>query len=173
MHQALAMIDPEAGKRIHPNDTQRIQRALEVFMLTGKTISASQRQDTSPLAAYDIINIAIAPAERTNLYDRIAIRFEQMLEQGFIEEVRRLYERGDLKADLPAIRSVGYRQMWDHLAGMLTYDEMREKAQAATRQLAKRQLTWLRSWPDLEWFDSNANDLFEQVIPVLLAAVDR
>jgi tRNA dimethylallyltransferase len=172
LHQALSVIDPEAGNRIHPHDSQRIQRALEVFMLTGKTISDWQ-QDTNPLVDYDIINIAIAPAERASLHDRIGLRFEQMLEQGFLEEVCRLYGRGDLDSDLPSLRSVGYRQMWDYLSGALSYDEMREKALAATRQLAKRQLSWLRSWPNLKWFNSDANDLIQQVIPVLPVAADR
>jgi tRNA dimethylallyltransferase len=171
LHQALATVDPEAGKRIYPRDTQRIQRALEVFMLTGKTISEWQSQDTSPLSKYRVINIAITPSDRAILHTRIAQRFEQMLKEGFVEEVRHLYERGDLTPDLPSIRSVGYRQAWDYLSGKVSYEEMCEKAVAATRQLAKRQLTWLRSWPELKWYDSADETLFAKVILDLKQAV--
>jgi tRNA dimethylallyltransferase len=162
LHRDLSIIDPEAGERIHPHDSQRIQRALEVFMLTGKTISATQAE-TNPLSDVDVLNIAIAPADRRVLHERIEKRFDVMLANGFVEEVRRLFERGDLTPDLPSIRSVGYRQVWEHLSGHLSFDEMREKAIIATRQLAKRQLTWLRAWPDLSWYDSESQDLLEAI----------
>lgn len=159
LHSELQQVDPISAARIHPNDSQRIQRALEVFMLTNKPISTWQAEDTSPLANYHLQQFALAPTERIRLHERIALRFDQMLEQGFIGEVRQLYERGDLSPDLPSLRSVGYRQAWDYLAGTISYEQMREQAIAATRQLAKRQLTWLRSWPDLVWLDSEDEKL--------------
>ena len=165
LHAELAIRDKEAAEKINENDAQRIQRALEVYQLTGKTISAWQgeEEDTNPLSAFRIYNLAIAPANRARLHERIALRFQHMLDAGFLEEVKRLYARGDLSPALPSIRSVGYRQAWEWLEGRLTDNEMREKAVAATRQLAKRQLTWLRSWPDIEWFDSESENLYSQV----------
>ncbi len=151
LHAELAEIDPEAAQRISPNDSQRIQRALEVYQLTGKSISSLQTENTNPLSQYTVHNFALAPSDRSELHTRIALRFDQMLAAGFIDEVKTLYQRGDLSADLPSIRSVGYRQAWDSLEGKLTYDEMRERAIIATRQLAKRQLTWLRSWEEIKW----------------------
>jgi tRNA dimethylallyltransferase len=151
LHAELAKIDNVAAARIHPNDAQRISRALEVYYLTDKTITALQREQANPLSNYEFINFAIAPNDRALLHERIKQRFEEMLQQGFVEEVRELYDRGDLTADLPSIRSVGYRQLWQHVAGHESYDEACNKAFFATRQLAKRQLTWLRSWPDVTW----------------------
>jgi tRNA dimethylallyltransferase len=169
LHAELACIDPQAAERINVNDAQRIQRALEVFQLSGKTISALQAADTNSLSTYEMINLAITPEDRARLHERIALRFQQMLDLGFMAEVECLYKRGDLSPQLPAIRSVGYAQAWDYLAGSLSHDDMREKAIAATRQLAKRQLTWLRSWQALEWFDSEADTLYEQIAKRLLA----
>jgi tRNA dimethylallyltransferase len=157
LHASLQVIDPSAASRISPHDSQRIQRALEVYMLTGKTISSLQAEEKNPLAQYQVCNLALMPQDRSRLHTRIAERFREMLEQGFIEEVKRLYDRGDLTIDLPSIRSVGYRQMWTYLSGLYTYDEMQEKAIAATRQLAKRQMTWIRSWPEVTIFDSESN----------------
>ncbi len=149
LHDELAKIDSATAQRISPQDGQRIQRALEVFQITGIPISEWQQSDTSPLANYQIHNIGLMPSDRTVLHARIEQRFDAMLAAGFEEEVKKLYERGDMKINLPAMRSVGYRQMWQYLAGDITYKEMREQAVAATRQLAKRQMTWLRSWPDV------------------------
>ena len=163
LHASLRSVDPVAASRIHANDSQRIQRALEVFLLTGKTMSDWQALDTSPLAHYDIHNIILAPTDRSRLHDLIAQRFEQMLQQGFVAEVERLYQRGDLTAEMPSIRSVGYRQAWQYLAGDIPYDEMKNTAIAATRQLAKRQLTWLRSWGEAQWFESEQTDLIGSV----------
>lgn len=163
LHQELAKIDSKAALRIHPNDSQRIQRALEVYQLSGRTMTEWQETETNPLQQYSLLNFAIAPSERAILHQRIEQRFDQMLKEGFIEEVEQLYHRGDLSADLPSIRSVGYRQVWDYLAGQVSKSEMREKAIAATRQLAKRQLTWLRSWPDVHWLESGQADLVEVV----------
>jgi tRNA dimethylallyltransferase len=163
LHAFLASIDPEAAKRIHARDGQRIQRALEVYMLTCKPISFMQAEDTNPLSGYRFYNLAMAPSNRAQLHERIALRFQHMLDKGLVEEVRRLYERGDLSPDLPSIRSIGYRQIWDYLSGQSTYESMRECAIIATRQLAKRQMTWLRSWPDVQWFESEAPDVYSQM----------
>ncbi|MDR3491598.1 MAG: tRNA (adenosine(37)-N6)-dimethylallyltransferase MiaA [Gammaproteobacteria bacterium] len=160
MHAQLQKIDPVAAARIHANDTQRIQRALEVFEMTGTPLTELQKQKNPLLSDYHIINLAIAPTDRKILHERIAQRFIAMLDQGFIEEVKLLFAREDLNLDTPAIRSVGYRQVWEYLLGQLTYEEMIEKGIIATRQLAKRQLTWLRHWTQLlQWFDSEENEL--------------
>ncbi|MFZ2314698.1 MAG: tRNA (adenosine(37)-N6)-dimethylallyltransferase MiaA [Gammaproteobacteria bacterium] len=164
LHNELTKIDIKAAARIHPNDSQRIQRALEVYQLSGHTITEWQETETNPLDQYSVLNLAIAPSERAVLHQRIEQRFNLMLKEGFIEEVEQLYRRGDLSVDLPSIRSVGYRQVWEYLAGNSSKIEMQEKAIAATRQLAKRQLTWLRSWPDVYWLESGADDLVRSVI---------
>lgn len=154
VHAALAAVDPDAAARIHPNHSQRLARALEVYRATGRTLSDWHRDGAGgpdPHDHYTIRQLAICPADRAVLHARIAARFEQMMAQGFLDEVRALYRRGDLHADLPALRAVGYRQLWRHLAGECDLDEAVQSAVAATRQLAKRQLTWLRKWPDLGW----------------------
>ena len=154
VHDELSAVDPLAATRIHVRDRQRIVRALEVYYRTGKTISRLQAEETEPLLHYHIHNLVLAPKDRSLLHQRIALRFDSMLTAGFEDEVSRLVARGDLTADLPSIRSVGYRQMWAYLNGETSFEVMREKAIVATRQLAKRQLTWLRSyWPDACWFD--------------------
>jgi len=150
LHRELERVDPEAAARIHPNHSQRIQRALEVYHLTGTPLSALQRaQAEQPAPA--LLHLALAPAAREVLHGRIALRFSQMLEQGFIEEVARLRARGDLHPDLPSMRAVGYRQVWRYLDGEYDLATLRELGTIATRQLAKRQFTWLRQWPDLNW----------------------
>lgn len=149
LHAMLTSVDPVSAKRIHANDRQRLQRALEVFLLTGKPISVWQAEGTELAHGYQFHHIALIPSDRQLLHQRIAIRFEQMLKEGLIEEVRSLYERNDLTADLPSIRSVGYRQVWAYLENELDSRAMSEQSVAATRQLAKRQLTWLRTWPNL------------------------
>jgi tRNA dimethylallyltransferase len=154
LHDQLKKIDPIAGKRIHPNDPQRLQRALEIYELTGQTPSDLYNKKNHPIFPYPIINTVLAPSNREILRDRIATRFHQMLLQRFIEEASRLYQRGDLNLNMPSIRAVGYRQAWQYLNSELTYNEMVERSIIATRQLAKRQLTWLRTWPNCEWFDS-------------------
>lgn len=163
MHQRLAEIDPQAAQRIHPNDAQRIQRALEVYEVSGDTMTAWCAKATAQLVP-PIIKLVIAPAQRSILHARIAQRFHAMLEQGFIEEVRGLFMRGDLNPDLPAMRCVGYRQVWRYLAGELDYASLPEKAIIATRQLAKRQLTWLRAQTEAHWFDSLEPNVTEQVL---------
>ncbi len=163
LHAELALVDPAAANRIHPNDSQRIQRALEVYLLSGKTITAWQQEDTAALSGFSVHCIAVAPADRAVLHARIQQRFDDMLAQGFLAEARALYARGDLTAELPAIRSVGYRQAWAYLSGDINEVQMREQAIAATRQLAKRQLTWLRAWPNLTWFETTSPSLIEDV----------
>lgn len=156
IHAELAKVDPESAAEIHPNHSQRLSRALEVFRASGKTMSELRKiQQQTPIETlqerYRVVQIAIAPRDRQLLHARIAKRFQQMLEQGLIDEVSRLRLRGDLHPDLPAIRAVGYRQVWDYLDGAFTQDEMIERGIIATRQLAKRQFTWLRGWTDLYW----------------------
>lgn len=168
LHNRLMKVDPLAAKRIHPHDSQRIQRALEVYELSGKSISEWQQQNSFALEEYQIINLAVSPENRSILHERIAQRFMQMLATGFLDEVKTLMMRKDLTLEMPSMRSVGYRQAWQHLAGELTYDEMCYKAIVATRQLAKRQLTWLRHWPlPLTWFDSTSSKLFLQLYEFL------
>jgi len=167
LHTELAEKDPVAAARIHPQDQQRIQRALEVYALTGQSISAQQRSQTNPLNTYRILSLAIAPSDRAQLHERIKLRFTQMLADGFVEEVQQLMARGDLSLDKPALRSVGYRQIWEYLLGQSDYQTMTEKALAATRQLAKRQMTWLRSWPDLQWLAVEDPNLFDNVMKKL------
>ncbi len=160
MHEHLQAVDPQSALRIHPNDPQRLQRALEVYRATGKTMTAwrEEQQRQREAFAYRPLQIAVAPEDRAILHQRIAQRFDRMLEQGFAAEVNTLMARGDLHADMPSIRAVGYRQMWAHLEGDYDWQTMRDKGIAATRQLAKRQLTWLRSWPELNWLYSTQED---------------
>ena len=145
LHDQLRQRDPVSAQRIHVNDPQRLLRALEVIEITGQTLSSLQA-NTAPSTRYRFINISILPSNRNELQQRLAQRFHDMLAQGLVEEVRALYSRGDLHAELPALRSVGYRQVGQYLSGTLTYQAMHERAIIATRQLAKRQMTWLRSW---------------------------
>jgi len=170
MHQRLAQVDPIAAARIHPNDPQRIQRALEVFELTGKTLTELQKRDGEPKLPYRLIKIARAPKDRAVLHQRIAQRFHQMLELGFEDEVRGLLAQEGITPNLPSMRSVGYRQMLEYLAGNLRHEAMVERGIIATRQLAKRQLTWLRSEPDLHWLDDEAGDLCSQALKWLKSA---
>ena len=151
LHRELQQVDPELAAELHPNHSVRIERGLEVFRLTGKPMSELRREQAQGGVAdeYDLRQLALLPRERSLLHERIAQRFQMMLQRGFIAEVEALRARGDLHEDLPAMRAVGYRQVWQHLDGKLTYDEMVQAGIAATRQLAKRQLTWLRRWPDL------------------------
>ncbi len=152
LHRRLAGVDPETARRIHPNDPQRIQRALEVYELTGRPMSDLLREDKdSPVLPYRFLKLVRAPEERATLHRRIEHRFVHMLELGFEEEVRTLWSRGDLSPEMPSMRSVGYRQVLKYLFGEYTYDEMVYRGIIATRQLAKRQLTWLRSEPDARW----------------------
>ncbi len=152
LHQQLAQVDPAAAARIQPTDPQRIERALEVFEITGQPISELQKQPGEPLPGR-LLSLAVAPPHRAVLHQRIEQRFVQMLEQGFIEEVSRLRQDPRLNRETPSMRSVGYRQVWQYLDGDFGRDELLLRGVAATRQLAKRQLTWLRREPDAEWVD--------------------
>lgn len=167
IHEYLTKIDPDSAKRIHPHDSQRIQRALEVFELTGKTLTQCQLENRMVPNHLPIHNIGLIPNNRQILHARIAERFQKMLTDGLLEEVQQLFARGDLNLMLPSIRSVGYRQIWEYLLGDVTYAEMTEKAIIATRQLAKRQLTWLRSWNEVTLIDSESQDLNSQVITII------
>jgi tRNA dimethylallyltransferase len=159
VHRELAEVDPEAAAKIHGNDPQRIQRALEVFRITGQPISTLQRSRVSVLEGVQVVELAVAPLDRKVLHERIQRRFTAMLTAGFVEEVTKLRERSDLHAEQPSMRAVGYRQVWRYLAGECSLNEATEQAIAATRQLAKRQLTWLRARPRAQWFDSTHRDV--------------
>jgi len=167
LYAELQNIDPIAASRIKPTDSQRIQRAIEVFRLTGKSLTAWCDEQSVQTLPYQIINIALVPEDRSLLHERIAIRFNKMIKKGFLDEVERLYSRPDLHSDLPAMRAVGYRQAWEYLAGCSSYDVMCERSIFATRQLAKRQLTWIRGWQDVQLFNCEAVDLVQHVLMVL------
>jgi tRNA dimethylallyltransferase len=163
LHRELQRIDPPTAARLDPNDSQRIQRAMEVFYLTGRTMSELIAERGPADLPYRLLPVSLVPSDRAQLHERIATRFEEMLELGLINEVRKLREEYVLKPDLPSMRCVGYRQAWQYLDGEFTLSGLREKGTAATRQLAKRQLTWLRGMPDLVNFDCLATDLADQV----------
>lgn len=158
MHEELRRVDPVAAARIHVNDPQRIQRALEVFQLCHTGISELQQARVSAFADAHVVEFALAPLERRDLHTRIHTRFRTMLDAGLLEEVRALFQRGDLTAEHPSMRAVGYRQLWRHLTGAVTLEQATQEAVAATRQLAKRQFTWLRRRTQAQWFDSMRPD---------------
>ena len=161
MHRQLRAVDAVTAGSLHPNHSQRISRALEVYRQTGVNMSDWRARSEGQKRA--AICVALAPAERRILHERIEHRFDDMLANGFLEEVAALYQRGDLHVDLPAIRAVGYRQLWSHLSHECSLETARDKGVAATRQLAKRQITWLRGWSGLHWLDSGAKNVQEQV----------
>jgi tRNA dimethylallyltransferase len=167
LHEALARVDPASAVRIHPNDPQRLMRALEVYRLSGRPLSelwAEQRPETFP---WRTLSIGLAPANRSVLHERIARRFDAMLADGFIEEVATLKARGDLHPALPSMKSVGYRQVWAYLDGEHDRETLRQRGIVATRQLAKRQLTWMRSWEGLDWVDSLGSDPLGDVLKLV------
>lgn len=170
VHADLARIDPEAGARIHANDSQRIQRALEVFRLTGQTITALQSLRASVVAATEVQEIALVP-DRTVLHANIAARFRAMLAAGFLDEVRGLFARGDLTREHPAMRAVGYRQIWSYLEGSDTLADAESKAIVATRQLAKRQLTWLRRRPHATVFEAAHPNVAQGLVAALSRSI--
>lgn len=177
LHRELAAVDPESAARIHPNDPQRLTRALEVYRVSGLSMTEHRRRQAAGnpdkgtsgggQLPYTVAQLAIAPAQRQILHDRIAQRFRAMLEQGFVEEVEALRSRSDLHAGLPSIRAVGYRQVWEYLDGELSREQMVERGLIATRQLAKRQFTWLRGWDGLHWLDSLACDNLSRALKYL------
>lgn len=162
LHQRLAEVDPVAAARIHVNDPQRLQRALEVYELTGKSLTelTAAQGETLP---YKVSKIIVAPFDRAVLHQRIANRYREMVDNGFLAEVQKLYQRGDCHPGLPSIRAVGYRQAWAYLNGELDMETSIDKAIIATRQMAKRQITWLRSQDDGVWFDSGQSLPVEEV----------
>ncbi|MGO2074052.1 MAG: tRNA (adenosine(37)-N6)-dimethylallyltransferase MiaA [Pseudoalteromonas sp.] len=166
LYKQLVEIDPVAASKMSKNDSQRINRALEVHRLTGKTMSELQQQKSARLP-YTFHQFAIAPDDRSQLHQRIEQRFKIMLTQGFENEVSALYQRKDLHPNLPSIRCVGYRQMWDYIAGEIDYDEMVFRSIAASRQLAKRQLTWLRGWPEVTWLTTGDEENLQRVVSSL------
>lgn len=155
LHDELRRVDPEAAARIHPNDPQRLMRALEVQRISGRPLSELWREQRVETFPWRTLSIGLAPAQRSVLHERIGQRFVQMLERGFIDEVATLKARKDLHLGLPAMKSVGYRQVWQYLDGVYDSDALKYKGIVATRQLAKRQMTWLRSWPALHWVDAS------------------
>jgi len=166
LHAELAAVDPVTAARLAPNDSQRIGRALEIFRLTGKPMSAQLDRAQSELP-YRVLQLALIPSDRAVLHQRIAARFDAMLAEGLLEEVKTLRRSYALTPDLPAMRAVGYRQAWACLDGEIDSKELREQGIAATRQLAKRQLTWLRSWPDAVVLDCLAGDLESQAMALV------
>lgn len=164
LHADLAQLDPETAARLKPGDAQRIQRALEVVRLTGAPLAASLARKVESALPFRLVQLALVPSDRAVLHERIAQRFDAMLAAGLVDEIRGLRKKYRLHAGLPSMRCVGYRQAWDYLEGSCDRAGLREKGIAATRQLAKRQLTWLRSWPDVTAFDCLAGDLVAQVV---------
>ncbi|MEQ4924057.1 tRNA (adenosine(37)-N6)-dimethylallyltransferase MiaA [Proteus hauseri] len=169
VHRELSLVDPVAAQRIHPNDPQRLSRALEVYLISGKTMTELTKISGESLP-YTVHQFAITPKDRNVLHQRIETRFKQMLACGFEDEVKTLYERGDLHEDLPSVRCVGYRQMWSYLSGEIDYDEMVYRGICATRQLAKRQITWLRGWKDIHWLDSEDPELSLNTVLQVISA---
>lgn len=166
MHGRLEAIDPVAAQKIHPHNRQRLVRALEVYELTGEPISAFWQGAEAQALPFEPVLLALAPAQRDLLHQRIQQRFSDMLVQGLVDEVRELHRRPGLSSQTPSMRSVGYRQVWQYLDGDGDYDTMVFRALAATRQLAKRQLTWLRRWPGVTWLDSDAPDLSDRALKI-------
>ena len=164
LHARLHRIDPESATRINENDPQRIQRALEVYEITGKTMSALLSEGRKQAFPHPIKKIILSPADRSLLHERVKQRFLAMLDSGLVDEVETLYRRGDLSLKLPSMRLVGYRQVWRYLEGQTSYEEMQEQAIIATRQLAKRQITWCRSESLAEWYDSYEPAIFSKIL---------
>lgn len=173
LHRELERIDPKAAARIRPNDAQRIQRALEVFRLTGKSLSELHATAHPPAPQLRFFAYAWVPEDRARLYEAIEARFHRMMKHGFLDEVRALYARGDLHADLPAIRSVGYRQLWEHLHGKETLESAVQRAIFATRHLARRQLVWLRSEGELHWIDALESAAHAQIVRAIGSVLDE
>ncbi|PLY60981.1 tRNA (adenosine(37)-N6)-dimethylallyltransferase MiaA [Herbaspirillum sp. BH-1] len=174
MHARLATLDPVTAARLKPNDSQRIQRALEITLLTGQPMSSLLSQKPAEPLPFTLLPLALEPSERAVLHERIALRFDLMLQGGALErEVAALRARGDLHLGLPSMRCVGYRQMWEYLDGSIDAATLREKGIAATRQLAKRQLTWLRSMPERISIDCNRPDATAEVLARVQEAVDK
>jgi len=167
MHARLSEIDPVSADRIHPNDPQRIQRALEIYEISGRSMTEHYDEGDASLFPFEVIKIILNPGDRSNLHERIKHRFLKMLEDGLVDEVRAFHANGRFSGSLPAMRMVGYRQVWNYLDGETDYKEMIEKGIAATRQLAKRQMTWFRKEENGIWLDSDASGLIDQIQRIL------
>ncbi len=169
LHQQLCQVDAVAASKIHKHDGQRIQRALEIYHLTGQPISVWQQQQTHSHLPFPVINIILAPQDRQVLHQRIDLRLQSLFAQGFIQEVECLRQRHDLHADLPAMRTVGYRQIWEYLDGQYDLATLKERTFIATCQLAKRQLTWLRRWPKAQWLsiETPPQQLIKSVMEII------
>lgn len=164
LHQTLMDVDPISAQRIHPNDPQRLMRALEVYYASGRPMSELWREQQPETFPWRVLSIALSPSDRSVLHARIEKRFTAMLSEGLIDEVAALKKRDDLHIDLPAMKSVGYRQVWEYLDGEYDYAALKERGVIATRQLAKRQLTWLRSWSNLTWIDSQQAGVVDKTL---------
>jgi tRNA dimethylallyltransferase len=164
LHDELARLDPVTAMRVRPNDRQRIQRALEVIEQSGRALSDQLGEDLRGAKSHGDLPLVLAPADRGLLFERIAARFDEMLRRGFVDEVRGLQARGDLHPGLPSMRLIGYRQLWQYLGGAATLDDASQQAIVATRQLARRQLTWLRAEPGAEWFDAADSSACERIV---------
>lgn len=167
LHRRLGEVDPESASRIHPNDPQRLMRALEVHEISGQSLTELWNRQQPQNFPFRTLSIGLAPADRAVLHERIARRFSLMLEVGFLDEVAALRARGDLSLELPSMKCVGYRQAWHYLDGDYDLAEMRYRGVVATRQLAKRQLTWLRSWPELHWVDPLAGKAAAELLKLV------
>ena len=184
VHAQLAKVDPEAAQRIKPTDPQRLQRALEVYRVSGKTMTQIWAEQKAPVdgkghsdytelnsglppVPYDVISLAIGPKDRAVLHERIEQRYHSMLASGFIDEVKQFHADKRMHADMPSMKCVGYRQVWDYLENKLSYDEMVERGIIATRQLAKRQLTWLRRWPNLNQLETNDSKVLAKALKIV------
>ena len=171
LHARLRELDPTTAERLNPNDTQRVQRAMEIILLSGQPMSSQLDKADKPELPFELMSLALEPSDRKVLHERIANRFDAMLSArpGLIEETAALKQRSDLHIGLPSIRCVGYRQAWDYLDGKINRDNLRETGIAATRQLAKRQLTWLRSMPDRHVIDCLSPNPSEQILSLVTA----
>lgn len=167
IHQRLQEVDPVSAERLNPNDSQRLQRALEVFEISGRTMTELWAEQEAQKPDFPIVPMAVMPKERSELHERIEMRFDIMLEQGFVDEVRQLWDRGDLTLQMPAVRCVGYRQVWEYFSETWDYETMRFKGIVATRQLAKRQVTWLRGWENLTWMDTHDPKLLSNALKLI------
>ncbi len=172
LHQKLKLIDSETAQKVHAHDAQRIQRALEVYYLSGIPLSIYQKEHKQK-PEYDFVNIALFPEQRAWLHERIALRFDEMLQLGLIDEVKQLKEHWNLEPTMPSMRCVGYRQVFDYLDGAYSYDLLRDKGMAATRQLAKRQLTWLRHWNAAYYYDPQKPSFKEEIIAKIKEILDN
>lgn len=167
IHQRLQEVDPVSAERLNPNDSQRLQRALEVFEVSGRTMTELWAEQEAQKPDFPIVPMAVMPKERSELHERIEMRFDIMLEQGFVDEVRQLWDRGDLTLQMPSVRCVGYRQVWEYFSETWDYETMRFKGIVATRQLAKRQVTWLRGWENLTWMDTHDPKLLSNALKLI------